>query len=485
MHTFATRISLILFGLLAACMSPTGDETAPVSPPGMITQALSSTDCANPVDYGAIPNDGIDDGPAFRAMYAAPGVMHGCVGPGHWTLNYNRFASISLGQGQTLTGAGPSTIFDMTGDGHAGTWFGIELNGGSVRAISMNQVGLFNPDSAGQVHMIQIGAGDRTVVADVTLGPSSSGLGDCVRLLGTDATHQITGVLISHVVARQCGRSGLALQHDVASGTVMGSVWNSIGDQDIDYEPTSAGPVRLTITGNVMLHTNSAFSVTLSDAGAGNESVFSNNLVVGGNVQAVRANNVTFSNNTILGNPTANTATLDIIRNSTGVRLTGNYIVRPAGAPANYVVRFSQNNGGFPSNEIISNNRIVQNTVFQALHLEGVSKTIVSANNVTMATAWSVGYAISCSSIGASCDQNVFNGNMVESPAGTTLAAVALLGRTAGSIPTGRNIVLGNIGAGFTNSVYCAGPFTGPVRIDDNILGGTVTCAGASVGTNL
>lgn len=74
---------------------------------------------------------------------------------------------------------------------------------------------------------------------------------------------------------------------------------------------------------------------------------------------------------------------------------------------------------------------------------------------------------------------------MVESPAGTTLAGIALLGHATEPMPTGRNLVIGNIGSGFTNSVYCAGPFAGPVRIDDNMLGGTVTCAGASIGTNL
>jgi hypothetical protein len=150
----------------------------------------------------------------------------------------------------------------------------------------------------------------------------------------------------------------------------------------------------MTLTGNVVVHTNHAFAVTPPDSGAGNETVFSNNLVIAGNVQAVRANNVTLANNTIIGDPTANTSTGDVIRNSTGVRIHGNYIVRPATAPANYVIRFNQNNGGFPSNEVIANNRLVQNTLAEAIHLEGVSRTIVSAHNVTMAAPWSVGYAI-------------------------------------------------------------------------------------------
>jgi hypothetical protein len=104
-----------------------------------------------------------------------------------------------------------------------------------------------------------------------------------------------------------------------------------------------------------------------------------------------RANNVTFADNTIIGDPTATTTTVDIIRNSTGVRINGNYIVRPATAPAGPVLRFSQNNSGFPSNAVIASNRLVQNTQAQAIHLEGVSRTIVSANNVTMAVPWSVG----------------------------------------------------------------------------------------------
>jgi hypothetical protein len=332
--------------------------------------------------------------------------------------------------------------------------------------------------------MIEVAAGDASVVTDLVLGPSSSGLGDCIRLLGTDATHQVTRARISQVTALRCGRDAISLQHDVASAAISDSVWNSIGDQDIDYEPTSPGPVTATITGNVMVHTNHSASVTLSDTGAGNETVFANNLVMGGNVAAVRANNVTFANNTILGDPSASTPTVDVIRNATGVRVTGNYLVRPASAPASYVLRFTQNNSGLPSNEIIANNRIVQNTLIQAIYLDSVSKTVVSANNVTMAVPWSAGYAIECVSNIAACDQNAFENNVVESPAGTSVAAIALVGSTANAIPTGRNLVLGNIGSGFTNSVLCAGPFGGPVRIDNNMLGGTVNCAGASAGTN-
>lgn len=87
-------------------------------------------------------------------------------------------------------------------------------------------------------------------------------------------------------------------------------------------------------------------------------------MVIAGNVQVVRANNVTFANTTIIGDPTANTATVDFIRNSTGVRINGNYIVR--------IVR--------------------------------------PANNVTIATPWRVDYAISWSSIASPCDQNAFEG---------------------------------------------------------------------------
>lgn len=471
-----------MFAVMTACTTSTDRDVAVHD--GVSTEAVTTTGCANPVSFGAIPDDGIDDGPAFRAMFATAGVIHACVGPGHWTLNYNRSSSITIGQGQTLTGAGPSTVFDMTGDGHAGSWIGIELDGGSVRAIAMNQVGLTNPDPTGQVHMIGILAGDASAVTDLVLGPSSSGLGDCIRMLGTDATHQVTRARISQVTALQCGRDAISLQHDVASATISNSVWNSIGDQDIDYEPTSPGPVTATITGNVMVHTNHSASVTLSDTGAGNETVFANNLIMGGNVGAVRANNVTFANNTVIGDPTASTPTVDIIRNATGVRVTGNYLVRPASAPASYVLRFTQNNSGLPSNEVIANNRIVQNTLIQAIFLDSVSRTVVSANNVTMAVPWTAGNAIECLSNIASCDQNAFEGNVIESPAGTTGAAIALGALSAGSFQTGRNLVLGNVGAGFTSSVSCGGPFAGPVRIDNNMLGGTVSCTGASVGTN-
>ena len=469
----------ILLGVIACERFDTQQQEAALT---------SATACANPADYGAIPDDGIDDGPAFRAMYASPGVMHGCAGAGHWKLGPYRLASVTLHQGQTLTGVGPATVFDMTGDAGGGAWYGFDVQGGQLRSFSMNQIGIVNPDNAGQNHMIQISAGDSAVVSDVVLGPGGGpGFGDCIRLLGTDSTHQVTRAVISHVVALQCSRDGIGLQHDVTSVSVVGSVFESISDQDLDYEPSSVGPVRGTFLGNIFVHAsaNHAYAITLSDSDGGNETIFSGNVVINGNVQMTRGDNVAFVGNTILGDPVASTTTLGVIRNSTGLRIEGNYIMRPTSAPVANVVVLNQNNGGSPSNATIASNRIVQGTAAYALYLEGVSRTIVNANNITMLAPWSAGYAVACNSIATSCDLLTIVANVIDSPAGTTKGAVYLGGYTTGAIPIGRALVAGNVGGGFTNSVACGGPFTGPVRIDDNLLGGTIACPGASSGTNL
>ena len=465
--------ALLTLLVISACID------APAT--GTTSAALvTSSSCVSAADFGAVPNDGIDDGAAIRAAFAS-GATHVYIGPGLWDLEYASFASVTLTQGQSLSGAGPSTVFRQHGDGRAATWYAFALYGGSLRSFAIYQDG-WNLNVGGQTHMVGILAGNDSSISDLLMGPGSSGGGDCLRFLGTDATHQVVRPTVSHVVALGCYRSGVSVQHDVVSGSVSASSFSAQHGQAVDYEPTSTGPVNIAWTGNVITALPTAAGGTglaISDNGD-NRSSFVGNLIFG-NVQAVRASSVTFAGNSIIGDPLASTATLQVIRDSNGLRITGNLVVRPAGAPAGFALQVTQNDGVAPSMIDVSGNRIVQGTAAQAIELEGTQGATVTGNLITMTAPWSAGFAISCRSVVAPCDRVLIANNVIEATGGTVGRAVELAGSP---LATGRVLVSGNIATGFTVGAYCEGLFGGPVRLDGNIFGG-VTCAGASVGVNL
>lgn len=424
------------------------------------TPAAAHAACADPVGYGAYPDDGLDDSAGITAALTTGAA---CLGPGVWDLEYHgSTGSVIVHAGEALTGAGPSTVIRQHGDGHLGTWPAIVLKGGYLARLRVYQ-DAWNLDAAGQTHMVQIEDSTGSTVTDVQLGPGSAGAGDCLRFLGN--TNAIYQAQVTHVTAVGCWRSGVSVQHGVNSATVSGSVFHAVVGQGVDYEPTSAGAVRISWTGNVFL-SDTGLALTLSDKGE-NGSVLVGNLVLG-SVQAVRATGVLFESNTVLAT-TYSGPVFQVVGAASGTRVVGNYFYRPLTAPAGYVVQFLQQSGGYPSHINISDNRIYQNAQMQAIQTEGLQYAVIAQNDIT-AVGWSAGWHVSCRSVTAPCDGLIIANNLIES-LGPTNAAIELSGYSTNAL--GRVLVLGNL---TTYGLRCDNAVTGPVVVQGNTFAAGVGC---------
>lgn len=435
----------------------------------------ASATCYDPTMFGAAPNDGMDDGPAIRSAMSVGDV---CLSSGEWDLGYvYGTGSVIVGSGHTLSGAGSSTVLKMIGDANYGTWFGVRVQGGTLQDMTITQ-DIFNPDPAGQNHLVRIDESSGSRLHGLAMGNMSDGGGDCIQLLGNTA--DITDLLISDVVAFDCERSGIAVQHGVRSASISGMVINTRIGSPIDYEPSSVGPTTINWSNITIIHTNTARALTMSDTNGLNNSVFSGMLIVNGNVQAVRATGVSFVGNVVIGSTTSTTPTFEIVRNSENMRVVGNLFIRPAGT-VNSVVRFVCNNGSCPSRFVIADNVIEQNNLHYGIELDGVTMAAVRGNMIK--TAWT--YAIKLSASIQSPDLNIFSNNIITSTATPINNAGAIYLAASANYPILKTLILGNIGSGFTNAVLCANTITGPVRVDDNILGNIYACGtGVSVGWN-
>src|SRR5262249_35424710 len=130
--------------------------------------------CYDPVDFGAIPNDGVSDQvPAQQALDAASAIGgRVCFGAGVWTMtrapvgSYNRFGALSThGKHVEISGEGPSTVLSIGGDQAGGTTFVISLDPGAsdirLRDFVIDTSGMTNTDE--QTHAIAIGTGVCTI----------------------------------------------------------------------------------------------------------------------------------------------------------------------------------------------------------------------------------------------------------------------------------------------------------------------------------
>src|SRR5262245_29752469 len=121
-----------LFLLLLLTLAP-GDHQATAAVPG-------PKGCYDPADYGAKPNDDIDDRvPAQQALDDASATGgRVCFGTGVWRLtraplgSYNRFAALSThGQHVEISGEGPGTVLCIGGDQDERATYVIALDPGA------------------------------------------------------------------------------------------------------------------------------------------------------------------------------------------------------------------------------------------------------------------------------------------------------------------------------------------------------------------
>lgn len=264
--------------LVTAAIATLSHGTAVVVSAAAVPRAGSGADgCFDPAAFGAVPDDGADDRAPVQAAIDAAGAAGGgtvCLGSGRWRVSrapvgsYDRFAALSTHSAHvTITGGGPGTVLELVGDQQAGAVAVVALDPGAsdvtVQRLAIDTSAATNTDE--QTHAIAIGSGVCATangtcslpVADVTVRdvvfdhPAIAGSrkGDCVRVLGNTPATAVERVTIIGGSFVSCARSGIGVQRNVLSLTVLGNHFGEqIGDTAFDGEATTGDK----IAGNII-----------------------------------------------------------------------------------------------------------------------------------------------------------------------------------------------------------------------------------------
>jgi hypothetical protein len=219
--------------------------------------------CTRAEDFGAVPNDGIDDRDVLQAAIDAAQAGPHCLQLGAGTFHVTRrqtpgtnsIASLRItgtlalrGQGEGVTTVamlGPGTCSGCSGFPNPTDWHLLAVTGGTGVSVSgLTLDGSARTNTNEQTHLLQLNGPTQDVLVEhVTfrlpvIGPSSGG--DCIRLLGT-STLWVRNTIIRNVTGVDCDRSFVGVQRGVDGLVVESSESMKVGDQAIDFEP-SGGP---------------------------------------------------------------------------------------------------------------------------------------------------------------------------------------------------------------------------------------------------
>jgi Right handed beta helix region len=463
--------------------------------------ALNARGCYDPADFGAVPNDGIDDRvPAQQALDAASATGgRVCFGHGRWRLSrspagtYNRFAALSThGAHVEIQGVGPGTVLEVVGDqGGATTWV-ISVDPGArdiaIRDLTIDTSGATNTDE--QFHAIEIGNGVGTgPVEDVRVEnvhfehPSTGDgtrKGDCLRLVGNTPESAVRRVTVIGGTFTRCARSGIAIQRNVFDLIIQGNQFTQASDQDIDSEPT--GGVNdlngsVSIIGNVFRDDVSVaqgdFAVTIGGIGGPMARVVvSGNIFEGRGINFYRASDVALTGNTFVATMESEYGVINSGNVLERVSITGNTIRRSGVAGA--AIRLLHQSGKSPGRLVISDNVITQETPSSGILLESAQHLTVSNNDLTWTVPAPTALGIYLRSTIRPADGILISGNRINAQG--LLAAVFL----GASPQTFRAVsVIGNMARGATASLRCenAGLFEQPIVHAANNWETTPTCS--------
>jgi hypothetical protein len=365
--------------------------------------------CLNPVDYGAIPDDGQDDRvPTQQAINDAIAAGGGeiCWPMGQFDYTRapsggpNRLASLDLSGAKNvrLRGAGPGTVLRMLGDGGQGTWYLMNVRNGSegiwIGDLSLDSTGAFNTEE--QTHLIQIGGAGTLGVTGVQIErvrffhPALAGrqAGDCIRLVG-EVARPVRQIGIHGNWFQFCDRSGIGVQRASYEVTVTGNLFAHVIDQAIDFEPTGTGSVGdYTITGNVFTTGADAqgpFEVTIVGIGGADLAfrvVFAHNVLKGRGLQLFNVRRAVIEGNVIESVLPGPEAVLTVQKLEEEWIIANNVLARLAGSPPGSVVRIIHHGSGTSTRGLLQNNQITQEVDGSPIAVESARDLTVSGNDV-------------------------------------------------------------------------------------------------------
>ncbi len=368
----------------------------------MFVLVATALACADPMAFGAVPNDGLPDDKAFQAAIdsAMAGSHEVCIPSGVWNLGKTARASLRISGGPLrFYGTGPSTVLRMTGDGGRGDWYGIDIRDAhdvELRDFTMDALAAFNTEE--QTHLIQLAPGTHDArLTNLVLGPMrredqgvGAGVGgDCVRLLG-EASAPVERITITQSLFTNCDRSGVSLQRGVRHVELSHLDIVGTGDTPIDFEPTAPGPISYITMTDLFIDRSADAQGSVSIAIAGHGADVANHIVVkncilqAGGISILNAAHVDIVDNDINSGEKPG-ATIRMHRRATNVTVTRNVLNRRENAPAGPMVSITHNNGFAPKGVRIVDNQMRQETSAPMVELQSATDVEVGNNQMQYA----------------------------------------------------------------------------------------------------
>jgi len=466
--------------------------------------------CFDPVDFGAQPLPGFDSRPGAQAAIDAAVAAGGgrvCFGAGRWHLtrapigSYNRFAALSThGAHIEITGAGPGTVLEISGDQGASDLWVIALDPGAhditIRDLTIDTSAATNTDE--QTHAIEVGSGLGTgFVEDVRIervrfvhpaATDGSRKGDCLRMVGATPESSVRRVTVIGSTFTSCARSGIAIQRNVFDLVIEGNQFTEAGDQDIDSEPTGSGlNGSVAVIGNVFHDDTTVaqgtFAVTIGGISEPMARVtVANNVFEGRGINFYRTADTTVTGNTFVTNMTEGRGVINIENVTERMVVQGNVVRRSGvtGAP----IRVIHHSGHGASHLVIANNVLTNDTPGGGVDMESAQDVTVSGNEITWTVPAPQAAGVRLRSVIVPADGVMISGNRI---AGPSLMAGVFLG--ASPQPFKAVSIVGNMARGAARALRCdqsvAGNYTQPIVHAANYWQAPVQCAAATLVSSL
>lgn len=266
-------------------------------------------------------------------------------------------------------------------------------------------------------------------------------------------------------------RSGIGIQRNLENVRINNNFFRGTGDQCIDFEPTggsnleNTSPRKFIITNNHIEHKLATISLSLTglnNINPNDASIFSNNELIGTNVDALDVTDLIFTGNVIRHGIQAGPA-ISFRSNFAKLIFAHNTIIRPAGLEVeNQVIHFVAVGGDAPNKIQVHSNIIEQQGFATAMQFENCPHLSVKNNFVLHSHAsgeLSQSILVSASAV-ATDDAEVDGNTILNQGAGTlvngiTFAATnvytnvrARNNHVVGIIPTGSKVNFNGV-AGF------------------------------------
>lgn len=355
-----------------------------VPPSASVRTVALEMGCRPPSEYGAIPNDGIDDRAALQLA------LDSCAGT-RVTLALGRYlvdtplaprvapyAMLVMPPNTALVGAGDETVLGFRGDPQQQDWRGIEVaNGVLIDGLSL--VTELCPGCTNeQTHLVH--GGGVASITDVEIGhvtfnhpvrPGSSS-GDCIQFPGY-ANKPNSNIRIHDNRFLACSRSCFAWHSGLRFASFMRNVAIDPSDQCLDGEGDDPGANLVEdfeIGGNTFLDGPNAagpWSIQLVD---GVRVHMHNNTFIGRGPQIAGGSAIELDNNTVLRTfPGPDPAVL-VFKGAAGVVMHDERYARAAIAGPGAVLSIEQRIS-YPVGVSLVNSEIVQHAPFHPVTVKG------------------------------------------------------------------------------------------------------------------